>query len=1169
MASPDSPTNDFSNELSLLAEEYLQKVRSGSHPSVDEFAQRCPQRANEIRSLFPMLGLMEHVGEEVNDASSDIADEASMQQIGDCRIVRQIGCGGMGIVYEAIQEPLGRRVALKVLSRQLASSPTYLERFQREARAAAGLQHTNIVPVFGVGEENGVHYYAMQFIHGRGIDQLMSVLRHEAESRKRQRVSNTPVGQLASVLESGQMFDSDQKPSALPGDELRSGSSTTKPSSSFHPTYFERIAKLGVQAADALAYAHGQGIFHRDIKPSNLLYDFSGNVWITDFGLAKVEGEKDLTATGDVIGTLRYLAPEAFRGKFDARSDIYGLGLTLYELASRRQAFDSGGDLVRKISEEGPSPLSRDSGVPRDLETVIYKAIEREPQDRYNSAESLAEDLRRFLRYEPVSARRLSAPVKLMRWARRHRGLATLSALLLMTLVVGLIASLLVSSRLMRLTNEMQDTLDVSRQNEYAADISVANYTISRTGELTVGKQLLSQLEPRQDGRDYRGWEWDYLSGVCCSDAAQEICNVGEAVYGMDVSDDNRFLVVCAKRRIQLWDLEYHRELATLPYHQPGLAIAAVFTSGGTEVITSMSRGSVSIHSVPTLEELAEVSLGEEFIADIKCSPNGKLVCVLGARSAFLMSYPKLKTICKWPCRCYSAWAGNVCFSQDSAVLITLDNNDLVAYDVAGAPAYPDDSWRPSERFRVKSKIPWARLAISENEDEIWATSRDGIEIYDSKTGERIGLRNEHQGDVRGILQAANGAMCSVATDNSLRLWRRSDDPSPLVLRDLEETLSMTSLHEKSLILTGGKEGSVLLWNLDKDYLATRRSPYRTFSGSLEVEPMSRPIVLPDEQSIVHVTYTPPSAPDGDWTKQTNHVERIDLRSNQKEKLTIEDQANLYTSVLALPDGDSIAIGTGSGEIIIWSLEEKQIRHRFQAFEPFPRDEQLETAIHCGAMVRTVLPDQRALVTYQNTHFVHQQPTKGHIKVLSIDSWEDHDVLVPPKSEHPIQDLWVSVDGVFCAYKPIEGNEVVLWSLADGSRIRTLVGPAGVTFSPVTPSQLIAFEFGGELELYDLATEQKEPIWSLRAQGDGLLSAMFFPDGQRLATASTEKGDMFRVWDVGTRRLMLSLPGSGERPTLNISPRGNVVLARTLEDNDGLINVWQAIETKTDREQSD
>jgi serine/threonine protein kinase len=444
-------TNGERNPIDRLAEEFAERLRQGEHPALTEYVLQYPELADEIRELFPALVMME----QFKPTSADSAGAADRQpeRIGDYRLLREIGRGGMGVVYEAEQLSLSRHVALKVLSEASLTNPTYLERFRREAKAAARLHHTNIVPVFGVGEGDGVYYYAMQFIHGESLDKVLHDLR-----RLRAGQGTTPGGDVTvDAAASGSVAQSlltGRFECAAPQEMI--GASTPEfapPSSSgtlsgaeSKAEYCRSVTRVGIQVAEALDYAHNQGILHRDIKPSNLLLDLQGAVWVTDFGLAKAEDADELTSTGDIVGTLRYMAPERFEGASLPRSDVYALGMTLYEMLTLRPAFGetNRAKLIQRIlHEDPPAPRKLDPRIPRDLETVVLKAIAHDPSRRYATAGDLAEDLRRFLADRPVRARRSRLPERLWRWCRRNPAVASLTAviaLLLLLVAVGLVS---------------------------------------------------------------------------------------------------------------------------------------------------------------------------------------------------------------------------------------------------------------------------------------------------------------------------------------------------------------------------------------------------------------------------------------------------------------------------------------------------------------------------------------------------------------------------------------------------------------------------------------------------------------------------------------------------------------------------------------------------------
>jgi tetratricopeptide (TPR) repeat protein len=451
--------------LECLAEEFLDRRRHGADVSIDDYAAGHPDLAERIRDLFPALVLLEELkpGDAASGGGLPARGEA-IEQLGDFHVVREIGRGGMGVVYEAVQESLGRRVALKVLPRNCVASGNRLRRFLREAQAAARLHHTNIVPVFGVGEQDGLRYYVMQFIPGQGLDRVLGTL-------NRLSAGTTPAGSLAAPA-GGSGAAGDASPTAdwvgstdaisaseavrrllgaPKGPETAAngggpaGGDAAAASIPAGPPYWRSVAQIGVQVAEALEYAHRQGVLHRDIKPANLLLDDAGTVWIADFGLAKLSDVDDLTHPNDTLGTLRYMAPEQFAGKFDARSDVYSLGLTLYELLVLRPAFDESDRrrLIRQVAEaQPPRPGKLRAGIPRDLETIVVKATASQPEHRYQTAGDLAADLRAFLEDRPIRARQATPIGRLWRWCRRNRAVAALSgAALALLITVAVVAS--------------------------------------------------------------------------------------------------------------------------------------------------------------------------------------------------------------------------------------------------------------------------------------------------------------------------------------------------------------------------------------------------------------------------------------------------------------------------------------------------------------------------------------------------------------------------------------------------------------------------------------------------------------------------------------------------------------------------------------------------------
>ncbi len=401
--SNDFEESDEREPIDLLAEEFADRWRRGERPDVEDYAAKHPDLAESIRKLFPAIAFLEGgklaralSGRSSSSRPRTLPDSPPVERLGENRIVREIGRGGMGVVYEAEQEPLGRRVAVKVLLGHASADPKGRERFIREAHALAKLRHPNIVAIHSVGEQDGRPYYVMPLIDGTSLDRVI------ADDR---------------------------------------GSDSTD--------HVRWVASIGAQAAEALAYAHKQGVLHRDVKPANLLIDDSGTVCLADFGLARLADDLSLTATGEMPGTLRYLAPECLDGDGDERADVYGLGLTLYELLAGRPAFagTNRARLIREIAEKTPEPLrSLVPTIPRDLETIVLKAIARGASARYATAQDMADDLRRFLRGEPIQARRAS-PID--RTAEAVRRSPATAALAVATAILAVIAAYFVGLYLM------------------------------------------------------------------------------------------------------------------------------------------------------------------------------------------------------------------------------------------------------------------------------------------------------------------------------------------------------------------------------------------------------------------------------------------------------------------------------------------------------------------------------------------------------------------------------------------------------------------------------------------------------------------------------------------------------------------------------------------------
>ncbi|MDB4778039.1 serine/threonine-protein kinase [bacterium] len=598
--------------IDQIVESFSARLEKGQRPSIDEYVLKYPQHAKQIEAVLPALVALENVDSQPNHRKL-VVDDSIPEVFGDYRIIQEIGRGGMGIVLEAEHATMRRRVALKVLPKSLAERPNYLNRFLTEARSAGQLHHTNIVPVFEVGEAAGLNFYAMQYIHGDNLDRVIQdvkALRDErrgadglAENKqaRHEGLSHTLARELFSVNVASEVPQS----GAPQNDEFREVSSADndlktpngkrdtmaaqserEPTTVFAPTsssvsrtkiaYHHRVAAVGVQVAEALDYAHHHGVLHRDVKPANLILDTDGNVWITDFGLAKFDAH-DLTQTGDIVGTLRYMAPERFAGEADPRSDIYSLGLSLYELCTLRCAFDaSRGTMVQEVVDRSTvvCPRAIDDTIPADLETIILKSIEPQPERRYQSAAALAEDLQLFLADRPIKARRASWLEKCWRICRRNPVASTLTACIACMLVMIAAGSFHYAQNEIKERKQSQKSLYFSKldQAKMRRLSQRPGQRFETIGAINDAANLLPKLDfdSGQRREALFNLRSEFVAAMSLTDLEQVWSYETQAAWGVPSgvvfdSSGERYAIGNVDGRIQVRNSEDHQVIVELP----------------------------------------------------------------------------------------------------------------------------------------------------------------------------------------------------------------------------------------------------------------------------------------------------------------------------------------------------------------------------------------------------------------------------------------------------------------------------------------------------------------------------------------------------------------------------------------------------------------------------
>ncbi len=1068
------------DEIERLADSFMASYRAGCRPSVEKFTKQYPDLADQLRDLLAALLILEqnapHADHSERPGVSAPLGLAKSREIGDFVIVREVARGGMGVVFEAVQQSLGRRVALKVLSSSGIPHPTQVERFRLEARAASRLHHTHIVPVFGVGEDQGVHFYAMQFIQGQSLDSIITELRGCREVA-------APAGRDAHVTKVA--IDARVTPACESTDK----SSATSAFSSSHgdSQFFRNVARVGQQVAEALSYAHGEGILHRDIKPSNLMIDVKGSAWVTDFGLAKTEDLEGLTRSGDFVGTLRYMAPERLKGRCDRRSNLYGLGATLYELLTLQPFLETTnrGELVDRIHHHEPTrPSKFEPSIPRDLETIVLKAISKDPGGRYPSATMMAEDLGRFLIDRPIKARRITWVEQVLRWCRRNPAVVTLLSLVATLLCVA-IAVLAVSNVRIR---EAQES---TRRTLYADDVNLAAHIWeSAHGTRRQVTGLLTAHVPKPGEADMREFAWRYQWGRIERGMSSYRCP--PQPRGLAIDSEDRLLALDASGTIWIWEggsLE-PKQVNLSPEFEPSL---------------------VALSLAGNLVALAEPGIGVHLV-----EPLG------GPRYHLLTIQESLRAIR---------------FSDNGLFLVTIDkSNAAKIWNIPARTLHSELAIEHATLGHVTLAGDGRRLLLAQ-------CPRTAIALYDTTSSSPYQLRGDifHFFSNQGAISPDGEFVLVGCEGGEISIWNTASTQPQWRLRSGSAARQIQFFPDGKRFLVGSVTGNLSIWDL------AAREQLRVLKGQLSsilymaVSVSGASVASIDglgalrrwdlalESDARHLRHLGGQIDCCVYSPDGRHLALASMGSGVQigdvsgaMPFTRLDPAT-SRRVAFSPDGRLLAAGGSDAKVRIFDVDKGQLRCVLDApsgevgYLPgtnwqIPRD--------VGAL-QFSQNGRWLAVGYGNTTTLHRDSPSA-FQVWSIPDGELLHVF--PTNTH-ISALALSDDGCYLVAAGHNGNvwlcPTTTWDVADVWVSGVGPGCNSVAFSP-DGLHLLTGCSGGEIQFWDLKTRRLRR--TLHAHGEKVSAMAVSPDRQTLATASWDR--TVKLWHIPSYRELTTIPVS-------------------------------------------
>ena len=991
----------------------------------------------------------------LNDDIESGSDTPFEQKIfGDYELLDEIARGGMGVVYRARQQSLDRVVALKlILAGQLASREL-VHRFRTEAAAAAALQHPNIVSIHEVGVHQGNHFFSMEFVAGQNLGQL---------------VGNRPMPAM-------------------------------------------KAARYLKEIAEAIEFAHGHGILHRDLKPSNVLVDAStDHALVTDFGLAKrLDGESSLTMTGQVLGSPPFMPPEqadSRRGRVGRRSDVYSLGGILYFLLTARAPFvgESLEAILGQVFESEPiSPRLLNASVPRDLETICLKCLNKEPRHRYASAKAVGEELGRFLVGEPTFARPTSRIERAWRWCRRKPAVAGFIAsvsIILLILAVGLPI----------VTLRIQDARQIAEANLYSSDLNVVQAALMDPN-LQHARELLDRHRPQPGERDHRGFEWRYLWSLCQGDEAF----VFEPLIGWPrrllFSPDGRFLAAgqASGNLSVLWDLTSKAVVQTLPKGDRPVA----FHPNAPTLVTAGING-LKLWDTQSWEESALGPCHESAVAVF--SPDGKSLVVYG------------EGLQVWDTQDWSPRSSRVLRNINYWVTSTLNiSSDSSLLSCADGVPYVSSAVPRLYQLPSLELVPWSEQLPKDVSSTAFHSSQallatggwsGDIRLWDCKTGRERPSEMKQSSRIMAMAFSPSdpNLLATTGGDRSIRLWDiQSQKERTRFHGAFEELEELVFSPNGNMIATGGHANPISLWDPSKRKSnvitipsQTRSAPlgYSRDEGKLMTIDMEGRLMLRDPISLA------PSEP----------VLHLDMGSAMMRP-RIQDL--LSVAIEVSPDSRTLALGMTSGNVVVWDLRSRtntvlkghSVPVRALAFSPEARH--LTTVGDDGEIILWELGSPASQVTSARLEQVSdvnwglcvRYSPDG--KVIAVGSGEQLSLLDStnlgrevPVIEIPfLLSLRFSPDGRHLT-SGHDGGVLRVWDTRSWNYSPLLgheMAPSDITFSPDGRRMVSG---GDKVIVWDTETWQQLATYKLPTQDIGLI--IFSPDGNDLVTCDPSA---IRVW---------------------------------------------------------